>query len=185
MWEYTDAVRDHFFEPRNAGELPDANAIGEVGSLVCGDSLRLYLKIDKNDVIADVRFQTFGCASAIASSSVLTELIKGKTVDEAAKITNRDIVEKLGGLPEEKVHCSVMCQEALEAAIANWRGQPAPDRIMCACSGVPGEQAVHATREIKPATTEDVASRTRAHGACCGCRQDIQRLPDAEPGGNP
>jgi len=190
MWEYTDAVRDHFFGPRNAGELPDANAIGEVGSLACGDALKLYLKIDADSVITDAKFQTFGCASAIASSSVLTEMLKGKTVDEALQITNRDIVEQLGGLPKEKMHCSVMGQEALEAAIANWRGQPVGQaghrgQLVCACFGVTDEQILRAISENKLTSVEDVTNYTKAGGACGRCRQDIQRLLDDVPDGGP
>lgn len=118
---YTEKVMDHFQNPRNVGEMEDANAVGEVGNVTCGDIMRMYLKIDENDVIQDVKFKTFGCAAAIASSSVMTELIKGKTVDEALKISKNDVSEELGGLPPVKVHCSILATEALEEAINNYR----------------------------------------------------------------
>jgi nitrogen fixation NifU-like protein len=118
---YTEKVMDHFQNPRNVGEMEDADAMGEVGNVSCGDIMRMYLKIDENDVIEDVKFKTFGCAAAIATSSVMTELIKGKTIEEALKISKNDISEELGGLPPVKVHCSILATEAFEEAVKNYR----------------------------------------------------------------
>jgi NifU-like protein len=184
MWEYTDKVRDYFLNPRNAGDMPDANAIGEVGSLACGDALKLFLKINpQTKVIEKATFQTFGCASAIASSSALTELIIGKTVDEAEKVGNKDIAQYLGGLPKEKMHCSVMGEEALEAALRNWRGLPPKTheeegRLVCKCFGVTDNQIRKAVRENGLSTVEEVTNFTKAGGACGDCQEEIQTIID-------
>jgi len=181
MWEYTDKVKEHFLNPKNVGELKDANAVGEVGSIACGDALKLFLKIEEG-VIQDASFQTFGCASAIASSSALTELVKGKSVDEALKITNKDIASALGGLPKEKMHCSVMGQEALEAAIKTWRGEKVDSHehsegdIVCECFGVTDQQILHAVRENDLKTVEDVTYYTKAGGGCAKCHEKITEL---------
>ncbi|HJA78186.1 Fe-S cluster assembly protein NifU [uncultured Desulfovibrio sp.] len=182
MWNYTDAVHDHFLHPRNAGPLADANAIGEVGSLACGDALKLYLRINDKGIIEDAGFETFGCASAIASSSVLTELVKGMSVDEALKLTNKDIANALGGLPKEKMHCSVMGAEALEAAIRQWKGEPAvphaheEGKLVCKCFGVTDAQILRAIRENGLKTVEEITNYTKAGGACGDCLDQIAEI---------
>lgn len=118
--EYTEQVMDHFTNPRNMGEMEDASGVGTVGNAKCGDIMRIYIKVE-NDVIVDVKFKTFGCGAAIATSSKATEMVKGKTIDEALKITNKAVMEALGGLPPVKVHCSVLAEEALHAAIQDYR----------------------------------------------------------------
>lgn len=182
MWDYTDKVHDHFLHPHNVGPMEDANAIGEVGSLACGDALKLYLKINKDGVIEKATFETFGCASAIASSSILTDLIVGKTVDEALKVTNKDITNALGGLPKQKMHCSVMGQEALEAAIKNWRGEKVDHheeeegKLVCKCFGVTDTQIRRAIRENNLTTVEEVTDYTKAGGACGECLDEIAEI---------
>jgi nitrogen fixation NifU-like protein len=118
---YSEKVMEHFTNPHNVGELKDANAVGEVGNARCGDIMRMYLKINNNNVIEDVSFKTFGCCAAIASSSVATDLIKGKSIDEALRLKNSDVVDALDGLPSVKVHCSVLAEEAVRQAIENYR----------------------------------------------------------------
>jgi nitrogen fixation NifU-like protein len=117
---YSEKVVDYFMHPRNAGKLEDANAIGEVGNPVCGDVMKIYLKINNDEVIEDIKFETFGCAAAIATSSMVTEMAKGRTISEALKINNKDVAEALGGLPPAKLHCSLLAQEGIEAAIADY-----------------------------------------------------------------
>ena len=116
---YTDIVMDHFSNPRNVGEMKDADGVGEVGNIQCGDIMKIYIKVE-NDVITDCKFKTFGCGSAIASSSVTTEMVIGKSIEEALELTNKDVVSQLGGLPSVKIHCSVLAEDALKVAIYNY-----------------------------------------------------------------
>ena len=181
MWEYTDKVKDLFLHPKNVGEIKNPDAVGEVGSIICGDALKLFLKVDREtDTIIDAKFQTFGCASAIASSSALTELIKGKTINEALKIANTDIAEYLGGLPREKMHCSVMGREALEAAVADYRGEKPPaveeGNIVCQCYGITDQKLKRVIRENGLHTAEDVTNFTKAGGGCGSCIPDIEYI---------
>lgn len=117
---YSEKVMDHLAHPRNVGQMEDANAVGEVGNMKCGDIMKIYLKIDENEVIQDVKFQTFGCGAAVATSSMATEMIKGKTVEEAMKLTNAAVAEALDGLPPVKVHCSVLAEEAVKSALEDY-----------------------------------------------------------------
>ncbi len=177
MWEYTDKVQQHFIDPKNVGELEKPSGTGDVGSLACGDALKLTLDIDKDDIIRDAKFKTFGCASAIASSSILTEMVKGMSVDDAAKITNEDIADALGGLPKEKMHCSVMGREALEAAIADYRGEALPvteGEVICECFGVTDIEVVRAIRESDLHSVEEITNFTKAGGGCGRCEDRLR-----------
>lgn len=116
---YSDIVMDHFTHPRNCGEIPNASGVGTVGNVICGDVMRMYIKVE-NDIIMDAKFKTMGCGAAIATSSMVTEMVKGKTVEEALKISNRAVAEALGGLPPQKLHCSVLAEEALRSALADY-----------------------------------------------------------------
>ncbi len=181
MWNYSKKVIDHFLHPRNVGEIENPDGAGEVGSLACGDMLRLTFKLGKDGKIADAKFKTFGCASAIASSSALTEMIKGKTIEEAATVTNRDIAEYLGGLPEEKMHCSVMGREALDAAIANYRGESTAARtlegeVVCKCYGVTETEIRRVAAENDLHTVEEVTNYTKAGGGCGMCHDRIEEI---------
>ncbi|MEW6115544.1 MAG: Fe-S cluster assembly protein NifU [Nitrospirota bacterium] len=181
MWEYSKKVKELFLHPKNVGEIENPDAVGEVGSITCGDALKLTLKVDKETgKIIDAKFQTFGCASAIASSSALTELIKGKTLEEARKLTNKDIADFLGGLPDEKMHCSVMGREALDAAIASYRGEerlPASgERVVCKCFDVTEDKIRRVIIENHLTTVEDVTNYTKAGGGCGTCIPDIEAI---------
>jgi NifU-like protein len=174
-------VKELYTHPHNVGVIENADAIGHVGSIVCGDALTLYLRIDEHNVITDAKFQTFGCGSAIASSSALTDMILGKTVEDAEKITNQDIVTYLGGLPSQKIHCSVMGREALDAAIANWRGEEdiAEDihegEIICHCLNITDKEIIEAIHSQNLQTIDGVMEHTKAGTACGGC---IPRIED-------
>ncbi|MDQ7774012.1 MAG: Fe-S cluster assembly protein NifU [Elusimicrobiales bacterium] len=184
MWQYTEKVYEYFKNPKNVGEIENPDAVGEIGSIVCGDALKLTLRVEKGtEKILDAKFKTFGCASAIASSSALTEMVKGKTLDEAAKITNQDIAEFLGGLPSEKMHCSVMGMEALEAAIKNYRGGKAEkviigenERVVCKCFNVTESVILKAIKVNKLKTVEEVTNFTKAGGGCRQCLGEIDKI---------
>jgi NifU-like protein len=181
MWEYTEKVKDHFLNPRNVGVMEDADGVGEVGSIACGDALTFYFKLDENGKIKDAKFQTFGCASAIASSSALTEMVKGLTLEEARKITNDDIAEYLGGLPKEKMHCSVMGRDALEKAITCYLGEPEKKlegNIVCECFGVTDVEIERVVKENHLSTIEDVTDYIKAGGGCGNCHDRIQEIID-------
>lgn len=187
MWEYSEKVLEHYRHPRNVGKIDDADLIGEAGSLACGDSLKLYIKLEGN-VIKDAKFQTFGCGSAVASSSILTEMIIGKTLEEAAKITNKDIAEELDGLPQEKMHCSVMGHEALENALDKYFGKEelkelneyshSGEKIVCTCFNVTENQIWEAIKVNGLKTVEEVTNYTKAGGACGRCKGVIKDMID-------
>lgn len=179
MWDYTEKVQDHFINPRNVGEIEGADGVGNVGSIACGDALRLSIKVDENQVITDAKFKTFGCASAIASSSVLTEMLKGMRLEDAKKLTNDDIAQALGGLPKEKMHCSVMGREALEAAIANYTGAILPmaqGEVVCECFGVTDLEIIRAIRENSLTSVEEITNYTKAGGGCGKCEGKLRQL---------
>lgn len=188
MWDYSEKVMDHYRNPRNVGSIDNADAVGIAGSLTCGDQLKIYLKIE-NNIVTDAKFQTFGCGSAVASSSILTEMIIGKTVEEVRKITNKDIADELGGLPPEKMHCSVMGYEALEDALKNYTKEgyvpleeiqetQAKSKIICTCFQVTEDTIWDAIKQNGLKTVEEVTNYTKAGGACGKCKKAIQDVID-------
>ena len=187
MWDYSEKVMDHYRNPRNVGKIEDADAVGTAGSLTCGDQLKIYLKI-KNGVVTDAKFQTFGCGSAVASSSILTEMIIGKTIAEVRKITNKDIADQLGGLPPEKMHCSVMGYEALEDALKGYEDyrdldeiraeEKKKEKIVCTCFGITENIIWDAIKQNSLKTVEEVTNYTKAGGACGKCKNLIKDIID-------
>lgn len=183
MWDYSDKVMDHYRNPRNVGKIDDADLIGEAGSLACGDSLKLFIKL-KDGIIVDAKFQTFGCGSAVASSSILTEMIIGKSLDEVKNITNKDIAEQLGGLPPEKMHCSVMGHEALEDALKKYYGDDyvvlnvpeGSEKVICTCFNVTEHQIIEAIEVNGLTTVDEITNYTKAGGACGRCKGAIKKI---------
>ncbi len=183
MWDYTEKTLDHFRNPRNVGKIENPDGTATVGSLACGDALTFQFRLDAEGKIAEAKFRTFGCASAIASSSALTEMVIGKTLEEAKAITNQQIADYLGGLPPQKMHCSVMGREALEAAIKNYETGENTDRNLedeklCMCFSVSENEVRRVITENGLVSVDEVVNFTKAGGGCGGCKNRIQAILD-------
>ncbi len=181
MWNYSETMMDHFRNPRNVGSIENPDGTATVGSLACGDALTFQFKLGPDGRIAQAKFQTFGCASAIASSSALTEMVIGKTLEEASQITNQQIADFLGGLPPQKMHCSVMGREALEAAIKNYHTGDNTDRNLedeklCTCYNVSENEVRRVITENSLTTVEEVTNFTKAGGGCGKCKEKIEAI---------
>ena len=183
MWDYSEKMMDHFRNPRNVGTIENPDGTATVGSLACGDALQFQFKLGPDGKIAEAKFKTFGCASAIASSSALTEMVIGKTLEEASQITNKEIADFLGGLPPQKMHCSVMGREALEAAIKNFQTGENSDRnledtMLCTCYNVSENEVRRVITENSLTSVEEVTNFTKAGGGCGKCKDKIQKILD-------
>ena len=183
MWDYSEKMLDHFRHPRNVGTIDDPDGEATVGSLACGDALKFQFKLGPDGRISDAKFQTFGCASAIASSSALTEMVIGKSLEEARKITNKEIADYLGGLPPQKMHCSVMGREAMEAAIKNYEtgantDRNLEDKLLCTCYNVSENEVRRVITENRLTTVEEVVNYTKAGGGCGRCIPKIRKILD-------
>ena len=181
MWDDSEKMMDHFRNPRNVGAIENPDGTATVGSLACGDALRFQFKLGPDGKIAEAKFKTFGCASAIASSSALTEMVIGKTLEEAKMITNKEIADYLGGLPPQKMHCSVMGREAMEAAIRNYETGENTDRnleadTLCTCYGVSENEVRRVITENSLSSVEEVTNFTKAGGGCGRCRPKIEAI---------
>ena len=189
MWDYTEKTLDHFRNPRNVGKIENPDGTATVGSLACGDALQFQFKLGADGKIAEAKFQTFGCASAIASSSALTEMVIGKTLEEAKTITNQQIADYLGGLPPQKMHCSVMGREAMEAAIKNYETGENTDRnleeeLLCTCYSVSENEVRRVITENQLTCVDEVVNFTKAGGGCGKCREKIRQILDEVHGGD-
>ena len=182
MWEYSEKVKEHYRNPKNVGMLEDANAVGYAGSLNCGDAVTLFLKIDEQEKVSNAKFLAFGCGSAVAATSILTEIIIGKHIDELIKITNQDIVDALDGLPDSKIHCSVMCKEVLEYAIFDYKKETIRNKskTVCQCFEVTETLITEVIRQNKLKSIDEITNYTKAVGGCGSCKEDIQKIIDTE-----
>jgi NifU-like protein len=183
MLSYPSKLREHFMNPRNVGELPDATVVGEAGSMSSGEAMKLFLMVDGDENIGDARFQVFGSPGSIAAGSALTEMLKGKHIDEAAKVSAEDISEYLGGLPPEKMHTCVLTMEALEVAYARFRGIDLETDVddeeefnICRCYSVPEHKIERAIRDNDLTTIDEITHYTKAGGGCTSCHVDLKNI---------
>ncbi len=187
-WDYTETLRDHFFNPRNILDIPEeefnADGVGEVGNVKCGDMMKMYIKVGENEVITDCRWKTYGCASAIGSTSMLSEMVTGKKIEEVVKITPKDIADALGGIPDQKFHCSVLGDKALRAAIEDYynrKGTPEKifwkkRKIICKCLDVDREEIENLYNKEGVSTFEELQAKTKIGTSCGQCIEKAKEI---------